>query len=109
MPRPNAKWVKKYVTKKELPKSGRLAMGDNLLTAATKLAGYNSESYEIIVKTLTNAPHQNTCVWNMDKMEMYDDKIVIAFHDWAKNSDVKLREGILICDPSLVTFLKGAE
>ena len=110
MPRPNKNWEKKYgaSAKQQLPKSHRLSGADTMLAAVTKLTGYSSEAYEIVMNMMLNRTDQFMILISMDAMNMYDDKVVHACNNWAKQDLHKLAQGIKDVDPELKRMVQSS-
>jgi hypothetical protein len=113
MPRPNRSWERKYgIQSKQPARQPRLSMTDDILSAARKLAG-QTEGFAIILQALRQAHlsegEQVIRLLDMDGMQMYGNRIVKAYHDWAKNDYGKLLQGVKDRDESLIVFINSVQ
>lgn len=104
MPRPNEKWIKKYGKPPEKKKT-LLNGNDDILSAAEKLAQGVGGAQAILLQALrrTQTPFLDLLV--MDDIQLYGDKIVRAYHEWANGDYDVLLKGIRQRDSSLIKFL----
>lgn len=115
MPRPSKEWEKKYgkpmSQSKQMSQSKRrlLTGSDTVLTAATKLAAGYSEAQTIILMAMEPLAEIDRVlrVLDMDDMQMYGNKIIAAYREWACHDYAVLMEGVKDRDPGLMAFIRS--
>ncbi len=110
MVRPNKQWEKKY-GKQTAKKEIRLSMNDDILSASAKLTGNVPEAQAILLQALRHLDMPAACMrlLDMDDMQMYGNRIVQAYHNWAKNDYQKLVAAVQDRDPNLLAFIRSVQ